>query len=315
MNGLNQMSKISRGIRSAYRISTPCIIVFPVIVFLCAACTRSSVPLDHIETAVASYTPQNSVKATENPTDVPPSDLYAVVWATSEEPLIARNPAGLSGAAVGELAYNRRGLELTGASTGLGSSVWVEIILPSAGNGWVNSGYLTEEVASQDFCNDTRVVQVIDAFGQAIRERSGQNIGDISNPNRGLILRHNWWNPEIIIPLDSLQNIYQDLTEIDWGVQGGSEFPIQGSFQAVIAPQLEDVFTGSPELSCNDLRIGNTTREIVWPDEYVNINYYSVYRPAPEGGSDLNWRTWVLGFEYIDAQPYLTLLIQYRGEI
>jgi hypothetical protein len=291
------------------------ILFFVVSTLVFVSCTRSSVPLDRIETKVASITPQMTVEATENPSPPPQSGLFAIVWVNADEPLIARNPAGLSGAAVGQLAYDQRGLELTGASTGLGSSVWVEIRLPSGGMGWVNSWYLTEDVFSAGFCDDTRVLQAIDVVGQAVQERSGQKLAEISNPARGLILRHNWWNPEIVVPLNSLSNIYQDLTEIDWGVQGGSEFPIQGSFQDIIVPQLEDVFARSPEIGCNELRVGDTTREIVWPDEYVNINFYSVYRPVPEGGSEFDWRTWVLGFEYIDAQPYLTLLVQYRGEI
>ncbi len=291
------------------------IVFFFVSALACVSCTRSSVSLDSIETELASFTPQGTLEATEIPTLPPSSDLYAIAWVKADETLVARNPAGLSGAPVGELAYDQRDLALTGASTGLGSSVWMEIMLPAGGTGWVNSWNLTEDVSAQDFCNDPRVLQTIDSFGQAVREGSGQNFVGISNPTRGLILRHNWWNPEIIIPVDSMPNIYQDLTEIDWGVQGGSEFPIQGSFQDVIASQLEDVFGDAPEISCNEVRVGDTTREIVWPDEYVNLNFYSVYRPVPEGGSEFDWRTWVLGFEYIDAQPYLTLLVQYRGEI
>lgn len=291
------------------------LVFIAVYTLVCASCTRSSVPLDRIETEVASITPRITIEATKNPSPAPQTGLYAVAWVNADEPLVARNPAGLSGAAVGELVYDQRRLELTGASTGLGSSVWVEIRLPSSGTGWVNSWFLTEDVSSTGFCNDTRVLQAIDLVGQAVQEKSGQKFAEISNPTRGLILRHNWWNPEIVVPQNSLSNIYQDLTEIDWGVQGGSEFPIQGSFQDIIAPQLEDVFARSPEIGCNKLRVGDTTRDIIWPDEYVNINFYSVYRPVPEGGSEFDWRTWVLGFEYIDSQPYLTLLVQYRGEI
>ncbi len=321
MGGQDQMEKNTQGIRSVLRDIIFSRFTRLLVVFLagsaiaCAACTRSSVSLDHVETEVASFTPQTTPEETDVSSIAPSSGFYAVVWVASDQPLIARNPAGLSGAAVGELAYSQRELELTGASTRLGSSNWVEIILPSGGAGWVNSWYITEEISSQDFCNDPRIFQAIDTFSQAVGERSGQKLVEVSNPERGLILRHNWWNPEIIYPVDSLMNIYQDLTEIDWGVHSGSEFPVQGSFQDIIAPQLEDVFSNSPELHCNTIQTGNTTREIVWPDEYLNINFYSIYRPVPDGGSDFDWRTWVMGFEYIDGQPYLTLLIQFRGEI
>jgi hypothetical protein len=53
----------------------------------------------------------------------------------------------------------------------------------------------------------------------------------------------------------------------------------------------------------------------MWPSEYSNMNYISFHRAAPEPGSQLNWRTWALGIEYLDGQPYLALLVQYRGEI
>lgn len=100
-----------------------------------------------------------------------------------------------------------------------------------------------------------------------------------------------------------------------WGVNRDSELEIDGTFRAVILPQLEDVFSIAPELNCNKLGAGSTAQDAIWPSEYSNMNYLSFYRAAPVPGSQLNWRTWVLGIEYLDGQPYIALLVQYRGEI
>jgi hypothetical protein len=43
-----------------------------------------------------------------------------------------------------------------------------------------------------------------------------------------------------------------------------------------------------------------------WP--YTNIRYYNLYKPSTTP-ADLDFRTWLIGFEYIDGQPYLHSLI------
>lgn len=250
------------------------------------------------------------------PTNISGPELpYAVVWVEAGEPLTVRQPAGITSMEVDSLAPNQRGLTVTGKTSQLGSSTWVEINIPNGGKGWVNDWNLTEDVSISAFCNDARVAELANQFILGMKDRDGGKLSELASPKRGLIIRHDWWNPEVLIGPDAVKNLFDAPQALYWGVIRDSEVTIDGTFNEVILPQLEDVFTIAPEQSCNELAAGSSAEEILWPPEYSNLNYLAFYRPAPEPGSQLNWRSWVLGIEYVKGEPYLAVLVQYRGEI
>lgn len=240
---------------------------------------------------------------------------YAVAWVPELEPLTVRQPAGITSMAVASLASDQRGLTVTGKTTQMGSSTWVEINLPEGGKGWVNDWNLTEDVLGSTFCADLRIPELANQFILAIKERDGGKLSELVSPKRGLIIRHDWWNPEINIGFSSVPSLFLDPSPLAWGVNRDSELAIEGTFQEVILPLLEDVFSVAPEFHCSELGVGSTAQDAIWPTDYSNINYMSFHRAAPEPGSQLNWRTWALGIEYLDGEPFLALLILYRGEI
>ena len=216
---------------------------------------------------------------------------------------------------VASLASDQRGLTITGQTTQMGSSTWAEINLPGGGKGWVNSWNLTEDVLGSIFCADPRIPELANQFILAVKERDGGKLSDLVNPKRGLIVRHDWWNPEVIVGPMSVPSLFLDPSKLAWGVNRDSELAIDGTFRDVIVPQLEDVFSIAPEFNCNKLGVGSSAQDAIWPSEYSNMNYISFHRAAPEPGSQLNWRTWALGIEYLAGEPYIALLVQYRGEI
>ena len=265
--------------------------------------------------SIPTSTTEQPIQLSPSPSDETISNAYAVVWVDPEDKLIVRKPAGISGTAVSELAYDQRGIVLTGSSTRLGSSTWVEIYAPTGGTGWVNAWYLTEDVPPTRFCDDLRVNTLLETFVSGLINHDGETLSQVVNPKRGLILRHDWWNPDILYSTSSVSSIYSDLSEIDWGVLGGSDFHILGSFREIILPQLEDVFLISPEIKCNEMIAGVTTQAAIWPTEFDNMNFYVFHRPSPEGGNKYDWRTWAIGIEYVENKPYISVLIQYRGDI
>lgn len=280
-----------------------------------SACTRAAVPLTPTS---APATPTGEVLEAEGTDNQLPSELagqYAVVWVPADEKLKLRKPAGISGSVVAEIAYDQRGIQRTSKETRLGSSTWVEIATPAGWTGWVQAWNLTEDIPGDIFCEDVRAVRIVEAFGNAVRSSDGDALARLVNPVRGLTLRYEWWNPDIVIPSTSIANVFTDLTEYQWGTLSGSEIPIVGSFHDVILPLLEDVLEGSPQVSCNVLTAGTTSRRMSWPEEFSNINFYTFHRPTPAGGNRYDWRTWALGIEYVGGSPYLSLLIQYRGDI
>ncbi|HLB65400.1 MAG TPA: hypothetical protein VJJ46_11205, partial [Anaerolineales bacterium] len=129
------------------------------------------------------------------------------------------------------------------------------------------------------------------------------------------VIRHDWWNPEVILPPAELTGIYENEIPLTWGASDSPGLPIRGTFSQVIAPLLEDVFTGEAEVTCNSLRTGTTSGEVRWPGEYTNLNFYAFYRPATQPGSQLTWHTWAVGIEYVDGRPWVTVLVHFRAEI
>ncbi len=289
------------------------------LILLLSACRQSVVPLPTstsppVEELVPP--PTNTPAKGLEPTVVNLAHMpYSVAWVPELEPLVVRQPAGITSMAVTNLAFDQRGLTVTGNTTQMGSSTWVEINLPEGGKGWVKDWNLTEDVLGSSFCADPRIPELANQFILAIKARDGGKLSDLASPKRGLIIRHDWWNPEVNVGFSSVPSLFLDPSPLAWGVNRDSELAIEGTFREVILPQLEDVFSVAPEFHCGELGLGSTAQDAIWPSDYSNMNYISFHRAAPDPGSQLNWRTWALGIEYIGGEPYLALLIQYRGEI
>ena len=289
------------------------------LILLLSACRQSFVPVPTTTSLPAADPlpqPTEAPEISQAPTRIILAQVpYAVAWVHELEPLAVRQPAGITSMEVASLATDQRGLTVTGQITQMGSSTWVEINLPQGGKGWVNSWNLTEDVEGSSFCADARIPELANQFILAIKERDGAKLARLVSPKRGVIIRHDWWNPEINVGFSSVPGLFLDPSSFEWGVNRDSELAIDGTFRDVILPQLEDVFSVAPEIRCDELGVGSTGQDTIWPSEYSNINYISFHRAAPDPGSQLNWRTWALGIEYLDGEPYLSILIQYRGEI
>ena len=249
------------------------------------------------------------------PSDFTVSGRYAVVWVPEGETVSLHSPAGEAGSVVGVVGHDQSGLRLTGRQTQLGSSTWVEILVPGGQRGWVKAWNLTESVTVGDFCRDGRVLEKLSAVLAALEGEDGAALERLVNPQRGLIIRHDWWNPEVVFDPEQLSDIFVDPITIDWGVLSGGGFKIEGTFVDVIAPLLRDVFAGDPGAVCDELPAGTTSVPAVWPPEYRALNYYAFHRAALEDGNPFDWRTWAFGFEYIDGEPYFTLMVHYHGDV
>ena len=281
---------------------------------LLGACTRALVPLvtpaAHLTaTAIAGSTlaviggiPAGGVR-------------FSIFGVPPGARLMVRQPAGISGTVVAELPADMRRIGLTGQSTPLGSSIWVEMEVPSGSTGWINLWNLTEDVGSEAFCQDPRVPALVDTFFAALRDQSGEALAQTVSPRRGLVLRHDWWNAEIVIPLSEVPDLMQRADEIPWGVQRGSGAPIVGSFRERMLPELDALLAGTPQQACNELLSADTGIPAEWPGEYARMNFLSYHLPALDPGPRFNWRSWALGVEYVDGVPYIAIVVRYQGEL
>lgn len=279
-----------------------------------AACTRSSVPASQITPVPtnAAATPEPAL-----PTFVPfeVTDTYGVVGIPREQQLEIHNPAGVAGTVVGRLDYDATGIQLTGVSTSLGSSLWVEIDTAQEQKGWVNFWNLTEDVNSEAFCADERAYDLIGRTVDAMLASDGDALASLVNPRRGLMIRQEWWNPEVILSQDDISSIFEDRQSYDWGEQSGGEFQVSGSFHDVILPLLKDVLESGSAPTCDWFESGVSSTPAEWPSEYENLHYYAFSRPAPDKGNRYDWRAWGFGIEYIRGAPYLTSLVHFHGDV
>lgn len=301
----------SQGRRTGIRMPVPA----AVLLLGLAACTRTSVPVGSTPGLAVPEAPLSPLTTGipfgfGQPTEI----IYAVAWVGEGEELALRDPAGISGTVLTSFQPDKVGVQLTGNATFLGSSLWVQVESP-AGAGWVNSWNLTEYIAPNDFCNDPRVVPLMQAFIQAVISQDGAALQAVANPKRGLVLRYDWWNPEVVIDYQALPGLFADRTVHEWGARDSMGSPIEGTFSEVILPPLAQVLQGAPTVTCGSLITGSTARPARWPSEYVNLNYYAFYRRDATSETGFNWRAWALGFEYLEGQPFLTLVVQYRGEV
>ena len=282
-----------------------------------SACTRAAVPVQSLPT------PDRPTATPVVPTatataEAPPLGAgveYAVVGIEDGDQLPVRTTAGLSGLVSGYLTPQQRGLHLTGKATLLGSSQWVEIARVDGRTGWVQASKVTEYVSPDQFCSDSRANAIISAFIQAIRNRDGDTLASLVGASRGLWIRVDWWNPEVHFSKEQVADLFADPTLVDWGTHFASNTRITGTFTDAILPQLDDVLTAEPALSCDELQFGSVVQEIRRPAVYANLNFYNFYRPAPAGGNEFNWRAWSILIEYVDGQPHLVGLVQYRPQV
>jgi hypothetical protein len=240
-------------------------ILFVVLGVALAACTRSSIsqtlaPATATMASLPTVTPETPIPPT--PPENPSAGAYAVVWASPEEGLPVLQPAGIAGSEIGRLEADQRGVRLTGTSTVLGSSIWWQLQDPMAG-GWVNSWNLTEDVPPDVFCADGRVDALLQTFRQVIQTRDGQGLAEVVSRRRGLVVRHDWWNPEVPLPEVAVASLFSQTTAYDWGMGDASGLAITGSFVDVILPRLDDVLGGDPEVACNRLGWGTTGGTVI----------------------------------------------------
>ena len=284
-------------------------------IFLLPACTRNTVPLAEVTRSAAIENSPTNVAPL--PTFIPfeVTETYGVVWIASDDQLAVHNPAGVAGSIVQQLEFDARGIELTGNSTSLGSSLWVEISTTVDQTGWVNFWNLTEDVTTQAFCTDERTYDLAFRALDAIVNQDGIALASMANPQRGLTIRQEWWNPGVSFSSEQIGKIFEERDSYDWGEQSGGEFHVKGSFKDVVYPLLQDVLDTATTPICNDIPPGVSTTPAEWPSEYQNLHYYLFFRPAPDKGNPYDWRAWGFGFEYIKGIPHLTVLVHFHGDV
>jgi uncharacterized protein YraI len=248
-----------------------------------------------------------------------PEIRYAVIFLADGEVLNVRAGPGVTNPVVGSLQANARDLIPTGKRQDVDGVTWIEIEQPEGGEGWVSSDFLTEQATPARVCSDPQVGLLLDQFGSAVRNQDGRALAALVSPRHGLTIHHNVWNSAVVLRDPQVFGvIFNSTTDYDWGIADGSGDPLVGPFKDIILPKLENVLLQSHTRNCNTLErgvaTGGTTGFVYWPYDYASLSYVAIYRPPPPD-QELDWRTWVVGIEYVEGKPYLAVLIQFHWEI
>jgi hypothetical protein len=242
-----------------------------------------------------------------------PQNPYAVVLVNTDDVLNIRTGPGVVNALVGTLQPTAKDVQRTGRVSTADGDPWVEI-QSAAGNGWVNSKFLTEQVTSSTFCADAHVNTLLNSLKTAMLNSNGELLSSLVSPVHGVDVR--LWRSGTIANYtpEEAAWLFQSDYVVNWGPAPGSGEETSGTFTAQLLPKLQEVFGANYTLHCNNTLDFSTFSTDPWPPEYANINYYTVYKPGSEQYGGLDWRAWTVGVEYVQGAPTLFSLIHYQWE-
>jgi len=241
---------------------------------------------------------------TSTPTPISLIGPYAVIRVAENDVLNIRSGPG-SFPVVGSFAPDAINVMRTGPSIMVDGSEWVEVQNPSGGTGWVNSSYLTEYISHEAFCADARITPLIEQLKTSMNQSNGELFAALVSPNHGVDVRLWAYQPAVNFSPAQARNVFTDPTVYDWG-GGPRGQPDFGTFKEIIQPRMLDTLNApNMETYCDTLeKVFNLWRP--WP--YPNIRFYHLYKPGTPG-TELDFRTWLIGFEYINGQPYLYSMV------
>lgn len=173
--------------------------------------------------------------------------------------------------------------------------------------------YLTAvpENFALDFCQDTRALQLLNDLRTVVQTRGGELLASLVSPASGVGVRY-IRNGNVITYFDNIKFIFETTYEADWGLSPGSGEPVKGSFQKIVLPSLELVFSSNAAITCNRFTFGGATYIPEWP--YQGMDYYSVYFPGTDEFNRLNWETWAVGMVRQEGKPMLAALVHFAWE-
>lgn len=162
------------------------------------------------------------------------------------------------------------------------------------------------------FCSDQRAGELIASFSRAIANKDGALLASLVSPATGMDVRFYRDGNVVNYDVEHAKFVFETTFQADWGISYGSGASTLGSFQEIILPSLQNVFTSNASLKCNQIETGGVTYQPLWP--YGGMNYYSVHFPGTDQYGGLDWETWVVGMEMSSGKPMLAALVHFVWE-
>ena len=165
---------------------------------------------------------------------------------------------------------------------------------------------------SQEFCADIRITELIDSLSSAFANKDGELLASLVSPAYGVDVLFYRDGNVINYDIEHIKFVFETTFEANWGLHFASGEPVIGSFQDIVLPSLQQVFTPNSLIICSQLQTGSTTYLPEWP--YPGMDFYSVYFPGSSDNSNLDWQTWAMGIDRVGGKPFLAALVHYVWE-
>ena len=168
------------------------------------------------------------------------------------------------------------------------------------------------QVPSATFCADAQATTLINNFKTALQTSNGKMLASLVSPAHGMEARLYRNGTVVTYDQQHAKFLFETTFVVDWGPAPASGQETKGSFHETIIPALLAVFTQNYTLTCNQVQVGGASYKATWP--YPGINFYSVYYPGTQANGNQDWRTWLLGMQYVNGQPYLYAIMPFQWE-
>ncbi len=166
--------------------------------------------------------------------------------------------------------------------------------------------------ALSDFCSDSQISVLIGNFKAAALTSNGPLLASLVSPAHGMDARYYRTGRVVNYDAAHAKFLFTSTFVVDWGPAPGSGLETTGSFHELFVPALADVFNRAYTLDCNQIQVGGTTYKAAWP--YPGVNFYSAYYSGTPANGNMDWHTWLLGFDYSGSKPYLYAIMQFQWE-
>jgi hypothetical protein len=162
------------------------------------------------------------------------------------------------------------------------------------------------------FCDDSRGLEVIKSFTKAIASKDGHLLSSLVSPSKGMDVRYYRDGNVVNYDVEHAKFVFETTFHANWGLSYGSGEPTLGSFQDIILPSLQKVFTSNAVIVCNQIKVGGATYQPIWP--YQKMDYYSVHFPGTDEFGGLNWQTWLIGMDKAAGKLFVAALVHFVWE-
>jgi hypothetical protein len=173
-------------------------------------------------------------------------------------------------------------------------------------------GFSKQVVPAAQFCADSQPTALITSLEKAVQASNGAQLAALISPVGGMQARLYRGGRIVTYDRTHAKFLFESTYSVDWGIAPGSGMMTSGAFHDTIVPDLLDVFRRDYTLSCNQIQVGGTTYDAVWP--YGGTNFYSVYYPGTQANGNMDWHTWLIGMDYVNNKPYLSAIMQLKWE-